>query len=231
LLREQIESIESSLRQVAGILSARLRVDGDEISEVHVIAAPNRRAKGVVRDVVSTLFVRHGINLHHHKVSVVSTTDSQQAERAEIPAMRRVLFRSVNIYREGTRHEAQVELLDGDRVLTGAASGPAVRNSAERLVAAAALQAVGRLFGDGVALELGGVDRSRIGTRLVILSHLILLRGRSETHLVGSAVIGTDALEATVFAVLDALNRVLPTLAGEDTVEYEVEDLPPEVSA
>ena len=34
-----------------------------------------------------------------------------------------------------------------------------------------------------------------------------------------------------MFAVLDALNRILPTLAGEDTVEYEVEDFPSEVGS
>jgi len=230
LLREQSEAIEQSLRQVAGILSARIRAEGDEIREVHVIAAPNRKAKGVVRDVLTTLFVRHGIELHHHKVSVVTTTTPDVREREEGTSPRRLLFRSVNIYREGNRQEGQVELLDGDRVLTGTAGGPAVRGSQERLIALAALNAVTRVFGDGVELDLAGIERDRIGRRVVILSHLVLLRGRGETHLVGSSLVGSDPLEATVFSVLDALNRVLPVLTGEDTVEYEVEDLPPELS-
>ena len=229
MLREQIEAIESSLRSVAGILSARIRAEGDEITEVHVVAAPHRRAKGVVRDVITTLFARHGITLHHHRVSVATTAGQVGPETVEAPAARRLLFRSVNIYREGNRNDGQVELLDGDRVLTGTASGPAVRNSHERLVAAATLQAVCRLFGEGVALDLAGVRRTRLGDRSVILTHLVLLRGRLESHLVGSALVGTDSLEATVFAVLDALNRVLPVLAGEETVEYEVEDMSPEV--
>ncbi len=228
--RDQVESIEASLRQIAGVQTARLRAEGDEITEVHVVAQPNRRAKGVVRDVVTTLFARHGITVHHHKVSV-ATTAGPPAEAAElVPAGRRLLFRSVNIYREGNRNEGQVELQDGERVLTGTASGPAVRNSQEKLVARAALQAVSRLFGDGVALELAGARRTRVGTRTIVLVHLVLLRGRSETDLVGSALVGTDLLEGTVFAVLDALNRVLPMLAGEDRVEYEVEDYSPEAA-
>lgn len=227
--RDRIEAIERSLREVVGVQSARIRVEGDDITEVHVVADARRRAKGVVRDVLTTLFARHGITLHHHKVSVVSTTRAEGSERE--PAARRLLFRSVNVYREGNRNEAQVELQDDDRIVTGTASGPAVRRSQEKLVARAALAAVARLFGEGVALELAGVERSRLGHRSVVLSHLVLLRSRTETHLVGSALIGTDALEATVFSVLDALNRVIPTLSGEDTIEYEVEEYPPEVAS
>lgn len=225
--REQIESIERSLREIVGVQTARIRTDGNEITEVHIVVGPNRRAKGVVRDVLSTLFARHGISLHHHKVSVVATT-GRPAETETLPPAKRLLFRSVNVYREGNHNEAQVELVDAERVLTGTAAGPAVRHSQEKLVARAALQAVSRLFGDGVALELAGLDRNRVGHRSVVLSHVVLLRSRSETHLTGSALVGTDSLEATVFSVLDALNRVLPTLAGDDTVEYEVEEYPPE---
>jgi hypothetical protein len=226
--RDQIEGIERSLREIVGVQSARIRTEGDEITEVHIVAAPSRRAKGVVRDAVTTLFARHGITLHHHKVSVVTTTRSERAETE--PPARRLLFRSVNVYREGNRNEAQVELQDGERIVTGTASGPAVRRSQEKLVARAALQAVSRLFGEGVALELAGLERNRLGQRSVVLTHLVLLRARHETHLVGSALVGTDALEATVFSVLDALNRVIPVLSGEDTIEYEIEESPPEVA-
>jgi len=223
-LREQVESIESSLRDVAGILSARIRADGDQISEVHVVAAPHRKAKGVVRDVLTTLYARHGIHLPHQRVSVASTLGGGNGDSSGATRLRRLLFRSVNIYREANRNDGQVELLDGDRIVTGTASGPAIRGSQVRLVARATLQAVSRLFGEGVVLELAGLERNRLGSRSVMLVHVVLLRGRKETHLVGSALVGTDLLEATVFSVLDALNRVLPVLAGEDTVEYEVED-------
>jgi hypothetical protein len=231
VIREQIETMEASLRQVAGILSARIRADGDDISEVHVVAAPHRKAKGVVRDVITTLYARHGLHLHHHKVSVATTAADPSAAAEEAPVPRRLLFRSVNVYREGGRYEGQVELQDGERILTGTAGGPAVRSGSERLVAQAALRAVSRLFGDGLALELVGAERSRIGSRSVVLTHVVLLRHRSETHLVGSALVTSDPLEATVFSVLDALNRVLPVLAGGDTIEYEVEDLPPEIAS
>jgi hypothetical protein len=227
--REQVEAIEASLRQIAGIQSARIRAENGQVSEVHVVAAPNRRAKGVVRDVITTLFARHGLALSHQKVSVATTSAGPDVDGEEGPAARRLLFRSVNVYREGNRNEGQVELQDGERVLTGTAAGPAVRHSQEKLVAQAAIQAVSRTFGGGIAIELAGLERSRVGNRTAVLAHLVLLRDRSQVHLVGSALVGTDILEATVFSVLDALNRVLPTLAGEDTIEYEVEDFPPEV--
>jgi hypothetical protein len=229
--REQVEAIEASLREIAGIQSARIRVEDGEITEVQVVAVPNRRAKGVARDVVAALLAGHGIAVDHQRVKVATTGGTVAIELDEAPSSRRLLFRSVNLYREANRHEGQVELQDGDRVLIGTASGPAVRHTQERLVAQAAMQAVSRTFGGGVALELAGLQRSRVGSRTAMLAHLILLRGRTQTQLVGSALVGTDVLEATVFAVLDALNRILPTLSGEDTVEYEVEDFPPEAEA
>jgi hypothetical protein len=229
--REQVEAIEAGLRQIAGIQSARIRVEGGDIAEVQVVAAQNRRAKGVVRDVVAALFGRFGITVNHQSVSVVTAGGPAETELDEGPSSRRLLFRSVNLYREGNHNEGQVELQDGDRVLIGNASGPAVRHSQERLVAQAAMQAVSRTFGGGVALELAGLQRSRVGSRTAMLVHLIVLRGRTQIQLVGSALVGTDALEATVFAVLNALNRILPTLTGEDTVEYEVEDFPSEAGS
>lgn len=232
MLREQIEAIEASLRQIAGIVSARIRTDQDEISEVHVIAAPHRRAKGVVRDVVTTLFARHGIDLHHHKVSVATTSGpSGEDPMTDRSDNRRLQFRSVNIYREGNRNEGQVELSDGERVLTGVASGLAVRRSQERLVAQATMQAVSHLFDPGINLELTGVERVEIGSQAAVLAHIILLRGREEVHLLGSSLIGADPLQATVFAVLGALNRVLPVLVAEDRIEYDVEDAPGEPGA
>lgn len=229
--REQVEAIEASLRQIAGIQSARIRVESGEVAQVDVVAVPNRRVRGVARDVVAALLGRHGITLAPHNVQVTVAGGSAAVEPEEVPFSRRLLFRSVNLYREGSRNEGQVELSDGDRVLVGTASGPAVRHTQERLVAQAAMQAVSRTFGGGVALELAGLQRSRVGSRTAMLAHLIVLRGRTQTQLVGSALVGTDVLEATVFAVLDALNRILPTLAGEDTIEYEVEDLTSEMGA
>jgi hypothetical protein len=226
--REQVEAIEASLRQIAGIQSARVRVEDGEIAEVQVVAIPNRRAKGVARDVIAALLDRHGIAVDHDVVSVTTPGVPDAIEPNEATTSRRLLFRSVNLYREANHNEGQVELQDGDRVLIGTASGPAVRHAQERLIAQAAMQAVSRTFGAGVALELAGLQRSRVGNRTAILVHLIVLRGRTQTQLVGSALIGTDVLEATVFAVLDALNRILPTLSGEDTVEYEVESYSPE---
>ena len=134
----------------------------------------------------------------------------------------RLLFRSVNVYREGHRAEAQVELIQGDQTLVGVAAGAAVSESLPRLVARATLDALGQMLGPRQALELLALERRRLGGRRIVLSHLVLLRGRVETHLSGSVLVTSDPLEATVFSVLDALNRILPELDTGETVEYQV---------
>lgn len=162
-----------------------------------------------------------------HTMDERNDTPKSATIGAEDTAFRRLLFRSVNVYREGHRAEAQVELTHAGQALVGVASGAAVSESLPRLVARATLDALGQMLGAGQTLELLALERKRLGKRRIILSHLVLLRGRVETHLSGSVLVTSDPLEATVFAVLDALNRILPGLDTGDMVEYQVSGFEP----
>lgn len=230
--RERSATLEDSLRRIPGIASVRIRGDEDSIEEVYVLAGTERPHREVTEDVITTLFARHGVTINPSQVRIAPTRSEEPAdEPSSGPAGRRLLFRSVNVYREGHRAEAQVELMHGDQILVGTASGAAVSQSLPRLVAQATMQALGHLLGEGYAIEMLALERRRLGGRRIILSHLAVLRGRVETHLSGSVLITSDPLEATVFSVLDALNRILPDLENTDTVEYEVAGFVPGASA
>lgn len=137
--------------------------------------------------------------------------------------LERLRFRSVQVAREGTRAEAAVDLDGPSGATTGRARGLATRHGLDRLVAAAALDAIGRSLRGAPAWDLVTVDRRRLSGRTAITVHLVLLRARRETHLVGSVFLGRDPFESVVLAVLDALNRVAGTLEPEDDlIEYQV---------
>lgn len=134
----------------------------------------------------------------------------------------RVLFHTVHVRREGNQIEAEVKLLSGGRVCAGSARGVAVRQNRYRLVALATLNALEPVLESPPAWELCSIERRRIGGRSALTCHLALLRGRAEVDLVGSVFLTADPLETTVLAVLDAVNRVLPTLVCDDWIEYDV---------
>lgn len=230
---ETIKAIEQSLRRIRGVDSARIRTDGDAVFEVHVVADPDRAERDLVHDIITALYARHGLSIDPQQIRVATARAAEVEEDwPELPEVgKRILFRSVNVYREGNRAEAQVELLHGGEILIGTASGPAISASLPRLVARATLEALAKPLGNEHALELLSLERRRLGGRRIMLCHLVVLKGRNETHLSGSVLVTSDTLEAAVLSVLDALNRILPGLEGESVLEYEVDALSPEARA
>lgn len=209
--------LERALTGLRGVRAARLG-RGAEGVEVDLVVEESVAETPLVARVRTLLRAEAGIDVPGERIRTAPVL-------AGGPARTRWIFRSVHLYREGHRAEAQVELGSGGKIRVGRAEGAAVRGGLLRLVALAALDAVGTAFGSEVALHLAAVQRQRIGGRALIVTHLILVTGRDERHLSGSVLVTSDPFEATVFAVLDALNRVLPEAAPVDEIEYEVEDI------
>ncbi|MEZ4648764.1 MAG: hypothetical protein R3E97_08260 [Candidatus Eisenbacteria bacterium] len=212
--------LERSLGSLRGVRSVRIEREPEGMLQVFVVAEDQSTPESIVAQVRTLVRAEKGEDLLPSNVHVAQVVPAR-SERI------RLVFRSVHIYREGQRAEAQVELFEGDRSRVGRAEGVAVRGGLIRLVALATLDAVGPAFGRDVAIDLAAAQRKRIGGRSFVLCHLVLVRGREEQHLSGSVLVTSDPLEATVFAVLDALNRVLPEKAVEEEIEYEVEDIVP----
>jgi hypothetical protein len=221
------EQIEQALLQLRGVEGVRVCLDDEGITEIHVVAAPGLRAKNVARDVRSYLMASQGIDIHHRKISVAV----RQGPRDEQPALEtepevgpgpRVQFRSVNILVEGLRSEVQVELVAEGRVLTGCAAGVPASLGTERLVAAACVDALGQLLPDSVRLMPGDLVFTRLGPGEAILAEVVIIRPRWEQRLIGACAMGPDRYRSIVFAVLDALNRILGRLSPGHWVEYRV---------
>ncbi len=222
------EQIEQALLELKGVEGARVCLDEEGITEIHVAAAPGSRAKNVARDVRSYLIAALGIDVHHRKISVAvrQSAAPRQGLGEEDLAERggpRVQFRSVNILVEGLRCEVQVELLSEGRVLVGTATGVPASLGTERLVVAACVDALSRLVPQEVRLLAGDLVFARIGAGEVIVVEVMLIRPRSEQRLIGACPVGQDRFRSIVFAVLDGLNRVLGGLSPGHWVEYSID--------
>ena len=217
-----LPELEDALRRIQGVKAASVVTGPDAVpTEVHVLAAPGKPAKQVVRDVQSLALARYDIDIDHRIVSVVQMGDDEvrvpdtlagltpgdesadEPETVVRPAIAAIMVRSGK-----GQTEASVTLAAGDRLFEGRSQGPAGHSHRARLVAIATLDAVEELLGQACEVESSTVVAT--GTREVALTVLTLALPRiGEQVLTGSAVVRGDDADAVARSVLAALNRQL----------------------
>jgi len=224
---ERIQSMELDLERVTGVHSARIQAEGGEITEVHIVSDPARRPKWVVRDVITTLFARHGIRIPHQRISVAASAPCAEATATVTEPVRdsRISVSSVQLAREGDSLSATVELCEADRTVRTTQSGLATRSNQLRIVAAATLEGIRKLTSGLIPLQLEETRSVRLGDVPVVLAHIVHLGSEGERSLIGSCPESDGRIDAPAGAVLDAVNRILKTYSTqEDEIEYEVEE-------
>lgn len=216
-----LPELEDSLRQLPGVRAASVVTGPDAVpTEVHVLAAPGKPAKQIVRDVQSLSLARYDIDIDHRIVSVVqigeedpsATAPSPSAQEAvatpEAPPALRPAISAIAVRTGKGETAASVTLAIGDSSFEGSSRGPAAQTHRARLVAAATVDAVSNLLGQPCEVESAGIVST--GVREVAVSVLTLTVPRTgEQVLTGSAVVRGDDADAVARSVLAALNRQL----------------------
>jgi hypothetical protein len=153
---------------------------------------------------------RYGINIDRRVISVVQlAADSIKQRTLQRPALMRIREKTDN-----TRTTLTVTLAWQNGEHVGSASGPDVASARLRLVGEATLQAMESIFADTPPLALDAIGTAGVGMRTALIAVIVFAGKQGEELVVGSALSGGDHDEAAVKAVLDALNRRLPTLAS-----------------
>ncbi len=196
-----VRELEETLARLPSINAVRVAVEGNTVTEVHVLAAPDKAAKQVVRDVQTLALARFGITVDRRSVSVVQIGPEQIHSEEDRPAIM-----GVHEIPEGSRTTVVVTLLWQGEEYVGTATGPAAPSARLRLIGEAALRAVENIIG-GEALALDAIGAPGIGMRKVIVSVVVSTGSLGEDVVVGSALSHGDDSEAAVRSVLDALNR------------------------
>ena len=213
-----LPELEQDLQRVAGVQAASVVTGPDAVPvEIHVLAAPTRAAKQIVRDIQSLAQARHGLALDHRIVSVVQldVDDAPPApaaqnghQQADAQAPPRPAIASIMVRSAGPEAEAVVVLAASGLTFEGRATGASGLAHRTRLVARATLAALGELLGHSVEVDSAEIVES--GPHRVAVTVLTILAARSGEQLVsGSAVVRSDEADAIARSVLDALNRRL----------------------
>jgi hypothetical protein len=223
---------ENGIRGLADVEDARILVEDGEVREVHVISGSGRPAKLIVKDVVGLIWTRYNRRIDHRIVGVVRVRPHGNGapKLAAVPVLdepapvledaSRIRFGSVNLYLDGARAQAQVELRWKGVLRMGSASDWCSREGAHRLVAVATLAALQEFLDDDIALGVEGVHVIRMGGHEVAIVGLALLTHRQEKLLTGCCTVGRDLPQAVVLASLSALNRVIGGLKTKEPIEY-----------
>lgn len=201
-----IAEIEEALAQVAEIRAARIvSSDDGTIQEIHVLATPLKSPKQIVRDVESTIMARFGIPIDHRTVSIAQL--GRDAAPRDPRDKGRARIRAVSAEVIGVQASAKVSLeLDGE-IYEGVAKGPASTTGRRRLVAQAALDAVGQYLHGEFSFALEDVALIALGRERVAVACIILVTPLGEQPLGGSAFARQGENESIVRATLDAINR------------------------
>ncbi len=201
--------LEEGLSRLESIDAARVVNQGSKITEVHVIAAPDKPAKQVVRDVQSMAIARYGLSIDRRVISVVQI----RPQDLDIASPIRAALTKVGETPNGTRTTIQVTLRHGDQEHTGSATGPAVASARLRLVGEATIDAIEVTFPAMPPIALDAISVNTVGARDVVVAVAVTASNRGGENLnVGSSLVNGNIDDAAVKAVLSALNRRLGAL-------------------
>jgi len=201
-----IRAFEDIIRNLPEIETVRVITDGGEPSEIHVLAQPGKPAKQLVRDIQSVAQAQFHTAIDRRIISVV------QLEGADLITGNRPVVKDVAESASGSRISVTVELAWHDEQIVGTATGPAAQSTKLRLVAEATLHALEQALDEDVAFGVSAVDITGVGSHLVAIAVIVFVIGGTERVLTGSALGAGDPSQAMVRAVLDALNRHVPSL-------------------
>ncbi len=203
------EELEESLTRLESIDAVRVVSDYGKVVEVHVLAAGQKPAKQVVRDVQSLAMARYGENIDRRVISVVQLAPSNLSQDTR----QRPVIVSVREEPNGSRVTVSVTLGWQNEEHVGSAGGPAATAARLRLVGEATLNALEALYPTLPPLALDSIGESAVGMRTVVIAIVVTsLENHREELAVGAALSAGDVTETAARAVLDSLNRRLPSL-------------------
>ncbi|MFN8179906.1 MAG: hypothetical protein U0167_18385 [bacterium] len=197
-----------------------------EIAAVHVTARAGRSPKQIARDIEAILAAEEGITVDHRKISIAQFGEPELPQAAAQESLPRIALSGVSLHHAPGGVEVEVTLKAGPIQAMGRAAGTNTRFEVRRVVAQATLDAVVKLVDGEPSFSLGELEEKDFGGKRVVLVCVNRSHGRSESNLFGCCEVSYDPTQAVIFAVLDALNRLVSTLRPRQAVEYEIGPAP-----
>ncbi len=217
-----LEEYRALLNRLPGVFAAGIRTNGDgAINEIHVLASSSRNPKQMARDIQSALLAAFNLDVDHRIISIAqlsgNPTDAFSVQPVE-SQKNRLRYKGSSFSGEDGRYNVRVTLSNNGKDFSGTA---ACRDSAAlrlRAIADATLNAVHDFVGIEDLYTLVAVQTIEIAAFPVVLCLLEYNGAREGCMLVGAAEAVENEAAGVVKATLDALNRSIGRLTGEDGI-------------
>jgi hypothetical protein len=168
---------------------------------------------GVARERAADRSADRVIDVRRPPVTAAEPVPAQwpgrDAEPAEPRRGGRLSVQRVQLVSAGPVATVTVTLARGATTYTGQAEGATSTVAMHRSVASATLRAVGQGVGGAARFAVEHVELTRLGDELTAVVLVELSTDRGSQLLTGASVVGEDARQAVVRAVLSAVNRRL----------------------
>jgi len=211
---------ENTLEKVRGILSARVTVKDDQILAVQVLARAGRHPKQIMRDAVSVLLTKHGVELEPRLVRVAQVESSEEFTAG--PS--RVRIAALDYRSRGNWGDVAMTIEYGGVMFSGSAQGSSSGTRRLHLVAQANLNALsGCLQREDVFFAIEDIALIKLAGEPIVVVGVGVLGPNGEELLTGSSLIRGDEREAVARATLDAVNRRFALLVARDEKPHETE--------
>ncbi|MBW2472741.1 MAG: hypothetical protein JRE18_11755, partial [Deltaproteobacteria bacterium] len=134
-----------------------------------MIAAAEKPAKQVVRDVQSLSMARFGLSIDRRVISVVQISPSD----LDVAASARAALTRIGESPNGSRTTLEVTLRHADQEFLGSATGPAVASARLRLIGEATIDAIERTYPTMPPIALDAITTSSVGSHEVVVAVVV----------------------------------------------------------
>lgn len=208
-----------TVNQIKGVYASCVILDhAKKVNEIHIVASTERKPKQVVRDVVTILFVKHGVKIDYRTISMVQIPDEQLLR---IPVARPEI-REVVEEIAGDQKRIRVTIQGASRTVVGQALEKIGNPAPFHTVARATINALEKLLNHSIDVRLEHAQIFQLGTHEILLIIVTSTIDNREETFVGSGFVGGRPMESAARATLDALNRRIHNLTIQAARETDV---------
>ncbi len=134
----------------------------------------------------------------------------------------RIMFKGLNLHLKEEKVRAEVIMEMNELQVSGFGEGVRKDHPFYDVIARATLDGVTKIIDEKFQLCLSGMEQVKISNREAFVASVQVVDGRKVLYLSGSAFLGRDANEASVLAVLDALNRPFGRWKSRKYINYRI---------
>ena len=194
-------AFQDTINKIEGVISSKVVVNNNELTEMHVLANNMRSPKQIVRDIETAIITVFDYRIDRKLISVAEI-ETEYDEK-----LKRIVFQGITLTTNDNTAECTVTLIYEEQEYSVSQTGIKTIANKRKIVADTTIKVVEKILGQSVLFDIQNVYiHSSENISFVTVLVNMVIHGNEET-MVGSAIVKNDVNEAITKATLGAINR------------------------